>query len=319
MNANAQQIKLSLVSVVIFLLAAQIVPAAISLAAQSSKPAACSASEYHQFDFWVGDWDSFEIGSSAKDAHIRVDRILEGCVLREDYQGANGHKGQSLSIYDASRKLWHQTWVTNRGELLEIDGRLQSGEMVLSGSDLNPPGERREVRGVWKPVEGGVRETAATSLDGGNTWQPWFDLMFRPHSSAAAESREASPPDDAKTVAALDTQFQAAVKANDVATIDRLLPDHYILVGSSGKTFTKADLLEEARSATMHYEHQEDTEQTVRVWGDTAVITAKLWAKGTENNKAFDYTLWFSDTYVRTPQGWRYTFAQASCPLPKTP
>jgi hypothetical protein len=39
---------------------------------------------------------------------------------------------------------------------------------------------------------------------------------------------------------------------------------------------TKADLLEEARSGRVVYEFQRDTEQTVRVWGDTAVITALL-------------------------------------------
>jgi hypothetical protein len=57
----------------------------------------------------------------------------------------------------------------------------------------------------------------------------------------------------------------------------------------------------------------------VRVWGHTAVITAKLWAQGTENDTPFDYTLWFSNTYVRTLGGWRYVFAQASIHLPKTP
>lgn len=99
--------------------------------------------------------------------------------------------------------------------------------------------------------------------------------------------------------------------------MDRLLADDFILVTGKGKTYTKADLLEEARSGRMRYEHQEDTEQHVRVWGDTAVITAKLWEKGTENGKPFDYTLWFSDTYVRTPKGWRYVFGQASTPLCK--
>jgi ketosteroid isomerase-like protein len=56
----------------------------------------------------------------------------------------------------------------------------------------------------------------------------------------------------------------------------------------------------------------------VRVWGDTAVVTALLWAKGTEEGKPFDYHLWFSDVYVRTPQGWRYVFGQAAQPLPDT-
>ena len=319
MTTSAHRIKFSFIAIAIFFVAVQIIPLFTSLAAQSSKLTPCSASEFHQFDFWLGDWDSFEIGSSAKDAHIHVGQILEGCVLREDYQGANGHKGQSFTIYDASRKLWHQTWVTNRGELLEIEGKFRSGEMVLSGSDITRTGEKREVRGVWKPVKGGVRETAATSLDGGNTWKPWFDLIFRPHSSDSPAVSPNSLNDDQRAVIALDAQFQAAVKANDEATIDHLLPADYILVTSSGKTFTKADLLEEARSASRHYEHQEDSEQTVRVWGNTAVITAKLWAQGTENGTRFDYTLWFSDTYVRTPGGWRYIFAQTSIHLPKTP
>lgn len=121
--------------------------------------------------------------------------------------------------------------------------------------------------------------------------------------------------DDAKVVAALDTQFQAAVKNNDAATMDRILADDFVLVTSLGKTFTKGDLLEEARSQRMVYEHQEDSAQTVRVWGDTAVVTALLWAKGTEDGVPFDYKLWFSDTYVRTPQGWRYVLAQASTRL----
>ena len=35
-----------------------------------------------------------------------------------------------------------------------------------------------------------------------------------------------------------------------------------------------------------------------------------------EYGKLADRTLWFSDTYVRTAQGWRYAFGQASLALP---
>src|SRR5512141_1801842 len=124
---------------------------------------------------------------------------------------------------------------------------------------------------------------------------------------------------DAKTVAALDTQYQAAVAKNDAATMDRILADDFVLVTGKGKVFTKADLLKEARRGKTVYERQEEIEQKVRVWGDTAVATALLWVKGAgEDKKAFDYKLWFSDTYVRTPSGWRYVFGQASIPLPAT-
>lgn len=142
----------------------------------------CTSPVYRQFDFWAGDWDAFEINDpSTVVAHVPVKNILNGCVLLEDYRGEDGLHGQSFTLYDGSRKVWHQSWVTNRGQLLVIEGTLEAGAMVLTGSDLTPEGKKRKVRGVWKPVEGGVRETAETSIDGGKTWQPWFDLMFRHH------------------------------------------------------------------------------------------------------------------------------------------
>jgi ketosteroid isomerase-like protein len=127
-----------------------------------------------------------------------------------------------------------------------------------------------------------------------------------------------SSSDDAKTVAALDTQYQAAVKNNDAATMDRILADDFAVVLGSGKVYSKPDLLNLARTRRVLYDHQEETEQSVRVWGDTAVVTAKLWVKGLDDGKAFDYHVWFSDTYVRTPAGWRYVHGQASLPLPNS-
>src|SRR5437660_12858011 len=126
-----------------------------------------------------------------------------------------------------------------------------------------------------------------------------------------------SAADDEKAVEALDIEYQAAVKQNDVATMDRILADDFVLVTGLGKTHTKADLLEEARSKRTVYEHQEDSVRKVRVWGDTAVVTALLWAKGTEDGKPFDYRLWFSDVYLKTEKSWRYVFAQASARIPE--
>ena len=125
--------------------------------------------------------------------------------------------------------------------------------------------------------------------------------------------------DDDTAVGALETEYQAAVQRNDAATMDRILADDFVLVTGRGNVYTKADLLEEAHAKKVIYEHQEDSQQKVRVWVNTAVITALLWAKGTKQGKPFEYRLWFSDTYVRTPTGWRYVFGQASLPLPEAP
>lgn len=129
----------------------------------------------------------------------------------------------------------------------------------------------------------------------------------------------ASPADDAKIVAALDTQYQAAVERNDDTAMGQILADDFILVTGRGRVYSRAELLESAQKKTVIYEHQveEAGTQTVRVWGDTAMVTALLWIKGVSDGKPLDYRLWFSDTYVRTPNGWRYAFGQASLPLPK--
>ena len=139
-------------------------------------------------------------------------------------------------------------------------------------------------------------------------------------SLAAATHLNASPEEDAKTVAALDTKYQAAVKSNDAATMDQILADDFVLVTGRGKVFKKADLIEAARKKEVSYERQDEEAgtQKVRVWGDTAVVTALLWIKGVQAPKPIDYKLWFSDTYVRTPAGWRYVFGQASLPLPQS-
>jgi ketosteroid isomerase-like protein len=136
----------------------------------------------------------------------------------------------------------------------------------------------------------------------------------------AGAALAASSGDDAATVAALDTQFQAAVKANDAETIGQILADDQILVTGRGHTFNKADALAEATQKSTTYEHQEEVAgtQKVRVWGDTAVVTALLWIKGVRDGKPIDYHLWFSDMYIRTPKGWKYAFGQASLPLPKS-
>ena len=121
---------------------------------------------------------------------------------------------------------------------------------------------------------------------------------------------------DEQTVARLDTLYHSAVKANDVAIMDEILADDFVLVTDRGASLTKADLIKEAKEKRTIYEHQEVEEgtQKVRIWRDTAVVTALLRIKGTRDKNPFDYKVWLNETYVRTPTGWRYVFGQASNP-----
>jgi len=144
-------------------------------------------------------------------------------------------------------------------------------------------------------------------------------LMIVALSLGSVTDLNASSDEDAKTVAALDTKYQAAVKSNDAATMDQILADDFVLVTGRGKVSSKADLIESARKKEVSYERQDEEPgtQKVRVWGDTAVVTALLWIKVVQGSKPVDYKLWFSDTYVRTATGWRYVFGQASLPSPQ--
>lgn len=129
----------------------------------------------------------------------------------------------------------------------------------------------------------------------------------------------ANAEDDRATIAALDVAYQAAVERNDADAMAAILHEDMILVVGVGAVYTGEDLLRSARVKEIVYERQvEDAgTQTVRLYGDdTAIVTARLWLKGESKGQKFDKRLWFSDTYVRTPEGWRYAFGQASIALP---
>ena len=101
--------------------------------------------------------------------------------------------------------------------------------------------------------------------------------------------------------------------------MDQILADDFVFVTDRGVSLTKADLIKEAREKRTIYENQEEEEgtQKVRVWRDTAVVTALLRVKGTRDQNPFDYKVWISETYVRTATGWRYVMGQASMQSPK--
>lgn len=141
--------------------------------------------------------------------------------------------------------------------------------------------------------------------------------------TSVAAPAHANPDDDRRTVAALDTAYQAAVERNDADGMAAILHENFVLVLGDGSVHTRDDLLDWARQRRITYSVQAEIPgtQTVRLYGDdTAVVTALLQVRGTRSaGTQVDVRLWFTDTYVRTPQGWRYAFGQASLALPDAP
>ena len=137
----------------------------------------CGAPEHHQFDFCLGEWTVTSNGLPAGSNSIRS--IQGGCVLQENWQGAGsgGISGTSFNIYDRESRRWHQTWVDASGTLLQLDGGLKDGAMVLEGKRPAPGGNGLVLHRIsWTPNEdGSVKQLWEASQDDGDSWNVIFD------------------------------------------------------------------------------------------------------------------------------------------------
>jgi hypothetical protein len=119
---------------------------------------ACAASEYRQFDFWLGVWNVHTPAGKLAGVN-KISSEYGGCVLHERYSSTGAYTGESLNTYDAGRKLWHQTWVDNAGTLLLLEGGLRGQSMVLEGQMVETDGQVTKHRITWTPnTDGTVRQ-----------------------------------------------------------------------------------------------------------------------------------------------------------------
>ncbi|HEY7113781.1 MAG TPA: hypothetical protein VIA45_12690 [Thermoanaerobaculia bacterium] len=61
-----------------------------------------------------------------------------------------------------------------------LEGGLENGAMTPRATETTAAGPVLW-RGVWPPQGAEVRETAETSSDGGETWKPKFEIVYRKH------------------------------------------------------------------------------------------------------------------------------------------
>jgi hypothetical protein len=148
-------------------------------------PGSCAAdSVFHALDFWVGNWNVF-VGDSLVGTN-RVEKILTGCAIREDWRTPGGGDGQSLFYVDQRTRQWKQVWVTTRaldpGGLKEkaLIGRPGGGGTRFQGQLLLADGRIILDRTTLTPLSSGeVRQLIEISLDGGDTWRATFDARYR--------------------------------------------------------------------------------------------------------------------------------------------
>lgn len=154
--------------------------------AQSPPPSPCSSPEHRQFDFWLGEWEVR--GPAGKVAGTnRITREFGGCVLHEQYDTGRGYSGSSFNIYDAGRGRWHQTWVDSSGLLLQLDGGLVDGRMVMEGETVGRDGARTRHRITWTPNPDGTVRQLWESTNAAGEWQVIFDGKYTPLATPGTE------------------------------------------------------------------------------------------------------------------------------------
>ncbi len=157
-----------------------------SALAQQSKQPPCSAPEFRQFDFWVGEWELAWPASPATQgtpghAANRIESTLDKCVIMEHFDGAPAIplRGMSVSTFNLLTHQWQQTWVDNSGGYLDFTGGFKNGRMVLS-RHATRNGKTFLQRMVWKNIQPGSLDWSwERSDDGGRTWKVLWPIHYR--------------------------------------------------------------------------------------------------------------------------------------------
>lgn len=139
---------------------------------------------YNALDFWVGSWRVY-VGDTLVGTN-RITKILKGCAVTEEWQDAQGGRGQSLFYVEPTLHQWKQVWVTevaNRFNGIKekhLIARLPGGGVRFQGEQRTQDGHTVLDRTTLSPLLGGeVRQLIEISLDGGTTWQAGFDARYR--------------------------------------------------------------------------------------------------------------------------------------------
>lgn len=168
------------------LLAASLLVLQASPAQAVPAPATCTDANYAAIDFWVGEWDVYRNGSDAPIARSTIEKLYEGCAIRENWMPLRGKPGGSLSGYDPATGRWHQTWIGSSPGVVRFEGGPVGDRLVLTGwwAGSGPNGEDGLTRMTYsREPDGAVRQLGEFSADHGLTWVTSFDFIYRSRNS----------------------------------------------------------------------------------------------------------------------------------------
>lgn len=99
-------------------------------------------------------------------------------------------------------------------------------------------------------------------------------------------------------------RWAQAIVTNDAAAIGEFMSEDWIIVGENGAT-GKADFLSWISSGDLTHEAMDLVgEARIKIYGDTAVLTARVTNNGHYKNQPFAADEWTTDVFRKSESGW---------------
>jgi ketosteroid isomerase-like protein len=130
----------------------------------------------------------------------------------------------------------------------------------------------------------------------------------RPQSNATGPHEE----ETIREIVDLERQAKEAAIHRDAAFSERTLAEDYVAITPLGQVVGKADTVSARKSAQLRYDSIDITEMVVRLYGNTAVVTARADVKGQELGEEFSGPYRFTRVWVRRSGHWLTVSYQAT-------
>jgi ketosteroid isomerase-like protein len=110
----------------------------------------------------------------------------------------------------------------------------------------------------------------------------------------------------------LERQSKDAAVHRDPEFSQRTLADDYVAITPLGQVITKGDTVAARKSGQLRYDSIEINDVVVRVYGNTAIVTARANVKGTDLGEEFNGAYRFTRVWVRRNGRWQAASYQAT-------
>ncbi|HEY2045020.1 MAG TPA: nuclear transport factor 2 family protein [Candidatus Udaeobacter sp.] len=103
----------------------------------------------------------------------------------------------------------------------------------------------------------------------------------------------------------LEKEFAEAIVKNDLEGIGRLVTDDWSVIGPDGEIVDQARFLEVIKSGALTHDTMESDDFRVRVYGNSAVVTAITRTKGKFMGQEFSTQERATDVFVKRDGRWQ--------------